>query len=144
MGIKFTIMVWIQGGLMKERAQLLLVSGLLMSITIIAVTSSITHSVNIGHHQGERHDLTPIMISIESSFPLSLEYEVVNAAADVTLTVSFETVSDTFESLLITRGYSSAFTLTSSSEDSGTYNFVYSFVLSDSTMSVEVPQSITF
>ena len=144
MGIKFTIMVWIQGGLMKERAQLLLVSGLLMSITIIAVTSSITHSVNIGHHQGERHDLTPIMSSIENSFPLALQYQVDNAAADVTLAASFDTVSDTFESLLITRGYSSAFTLTSSSEDSGTYNFVYSFVLSDSTMSVEVPQSITF
>ena len=144
MGIKFTIMVWIQGGLMKERAQLLLVSGLLISITIIAVTSSITHSVNIGHHQGERHDLTPIMSSIENSFPLALEYQVDNAAADVTLAASFDTVSDTFESLLITRGYSSAFTLTSSSEDSGTYNFVYSFVLSDSTMSVEVPQSITF
>jgi len=129
---------------MKERAQLLLVSGLLMSITIIAVTSSITHSVNMGHHQGERHDLTPIMSSIENSFPLVLEYEVDNAAEDATLTTSFDNISDTFESLLISRGYSSAFTLTSSSEDSGTYTFVYSFVLSDSVMSVEVNQSITF
>jgi hypothetical protein len=129
---------------MKERAQLLLVSGLLMSITIIAVTSSITHSVNMGHHQGERHDLTPIMSSIENSFPLALEYEVDNAAEDVTLTTSFDNISDTFESLLISRGYSSAFTLTSSSEDSGTYNFVYSFVLSDRIMSVEFNQSITF
>ena len=129
---------------MKERAQLLLVSGLLMSITIIAVTSSITHSVNMGHHQGERHDLTPIMSSIENSFPLALEYEVGNAAEDVTLTTSFDNLSDTFESLLISRGYSSAFTLTSSSEDSGTYNFVYSFVLSDRIMSVEFNQSITF
>ena len=129
---------------MKERAQLLLVSGLLMSITIIAVTSSITHSVNMGHHQGERHDLTPIMSSIENSFPLVLEYEVDNAAEDVTLTTSFDNISDTFESLLISRGYSSAFTLTSSSEDSGTYNFVYSFVLSDRIMSVEFNQSITF
>ena len=137
-------MVWIQGGLMKERAQLLLVSGLLMSITIIAVTSSITHSVNMGHHQGERHDLTPIMSSIENSFPLALEYEVDNAAEDVTLTTSFDNISDTFESLLISRGYSSAFTLTSSSEDSGTYTFVYSFVLSDNIMSVEINQSITF
>lgn len=129
---------------MKERAQLLLVSGLLMSITIIAVTSSITHSVNMGHHQGERHDLTPIMSSIENSFPLALEYEVDNAAEDVTLTTSFDNISDTFESLLISRGYSSAFTLTSSSEDSGTYTFVYSFVLSDNIMSVEINQSITF
>lgn len=129
---------------MKERAQLLLVSGLLMSITIIAVTSSITHSVNIGHHQGERHDLTPIMSSIENSFPLTLEYEVDNAAEDVTLTTSFNKISDTFESLLISRGYASVFTLTSSSEDSGTYNFIYSFVLSDGTMSVEFNQSITF
>lgn len=129
---------------MKERAQLLLVSGLLMTITIIAVTSSITHSVNMGHHQGERHDLTPIMSSIENSFPLALEYEVDNAAEDVTLTTSFNNISDTFESLLISRGYASVFTLTSSSEDSGTYNFIYSFVLSDSTMSVEFNQSITF
>ena len=129
---------------MKERAQLLLVSGLLMSITIIAVTSSITHSVNMGHHQGERHDLTPIMSSIENSFPFALEYEVDNAAEDVNLTTSFDNISDTFESLLISRGYSSAFTLTSSSEDSGTYNFVYSFVLSDRIMSVEFNQSITF
>ena len=129
---------------MKERAQLLLVSGLLMSITIIAVTSSITHSVNIGHHQGERHDLTPIISSIENSFPLALEYEVDNAAEGVTLATSFDSISDTFESLLISRGYSSVFTLTSSSEDSGTYTFVYSFVLSDNIMSVEVNQSITF
>ena len=129
---------------MKERAQLLLVSGLLMSITIIAVTSSITHSVNIGHHQGERHDLTPIISSIENSFPLALEYDVDNAAEGVTLVTSFDSISDTFESLLISRGYSSAFTLTSSSEDSGTYNFVYSFVLSDIIMTVEVKQSITF
>ena len=129
---------------MKERAQLLLVSGLLMSITIIAVTSSITHSVNIGHHQGERHDLTPIISSIENSFPLALEYEVDNAAEGVTLATSFDSISDTFESLLISRGYSSVFTLTSSSEDSGTYNFVYSCVLSDIIMTVEVNQSITF
>tara|TARA_B110000014_G_C20051512_1_gene547022 strand:+ start:645 stop:1034 length:390 start_codon:yes stop_codon:yes gene_type:complete len=129
---------------MKERAQLLLVSGLLMSITIIAVTSSITHSVNIGHHQGEKHDLTPIISSIENSFPLALEYEVDNAAEGVTLATSFDSISDTFESLLISRGYSSVFTLTSSSEDSGTYNFVYSFVLSDIIMTVEVNQSITF
>ena len=129
---------------MKERAQLLLVSGLLMSITIIAVTSSITHSVNIGHHQDERHDLTPIISSIENSFPLALEYEVDNAAEGVALATSFDSISDTFESLLISRGYSSVFTLTSSSEDSGTYNFAYSFVLSDIIMTVEVNQSITF
>ena len=36
---------------MNNKAQLLLVSGLLMSITLIAVTASISHSVNIGKHQ---------------------------------------------------------------------------------------------
>ena len=56
---------------MNNKAQLLLVSGLLMSITLIAVTSSISHSVNIGSHQGEKHDITPIISSLESSFPLS-------------------------------------------------------------------------
>ena len=44
---------------MNNKGQLLLVSGLLMSITLIAVSSTITHSVNLGAHQGERHDLTP-------------------------------------------------------------------------------------
>ena len=66
-------MVWIQGGLMRDQAQLLLVSGLLMSITLIAVTSTITHSVNLGNHQGERHDMTPVITSLENSFSLALE-----------------------------------------------------------------------
>ena len=129
---------------MNNKAQLLLVSGLLMSITLIAVTSSITHSVNIGQHQGERHDLTPIMSSIEQSFPLALEYEVDNAEASVTLSTSFNSISDEFESLLISRGYSSSFVLTSASENSGTHTFVYIYFVSDGTMSVEVNQTITF
>ena len=62
---------------MNNKAQLLLVSGLLMSITLIAVTSSISHSVNIGSHQGEKHDITPIISSLENSFPLALEHEVI-------------------------------------------------------------------
>ena len=129
---------------MNNKAQLLLVSGLLMSITLIAVTSSITHSVNIGHHQGERHDLTPIMSSIEQSFPLALEYEVDNAGNGIALATSFGSVSDDYESALISRGYSSAFTLASASEDSGTHTFVYSFLVSDSTISIELTQTITF
>ena len=59
---------------MNNQAQLLLVSGLLMAVTLIAVSSTITHSVNLGAHQGERHDLTPIISSIEKSFPLALEF----------------------------------------------------------------------
>ena len=61
---------------MNTKGQLLLVSGLLMSITLIAVSSTITHSVNMGAHQGERHDLTPQISSIESNFPLALEYQI--------------------------------------------------------------------
>tara|TARA_B100000686_G_C16274418_1_gene705667 strand:+ start:193 stop:582 length:390 start_codon:yes stop_codon:yes gene_type:complete len=129
---------------MNNRAQLLLVSGLLMSITLIAVTSSIVHSVNIGHHQGERHDLTPILSSIEQSFPLTLEFEVDNAAEGVELSTSFDNVSDSFESRLILRGYSSSFTLTSASEAGGTYTFVYSFMISDGIISVELDQTATF
>ena len=70
---------------MNNKAQLLLVSGLLMSITLIAVTASISHSVNIGKHQGERHDLTPLISSIEQSFPLALEYEVAVSYTHLTL-----------------------------------------------------------
>ena len=129
---------------MNNKAQLLLVSGLLMSITLIAVTSSITHSVNIGHHQGERHDLTPIMSSIEQSFPLALEYEVDNAENGITLSTSFDSVSDDFESALISRGYSSVFTLVAADDDGGTHTFAYSYTITDGTMSVEINKSITF
>ena len=129
---------------MNNKAQLLLVSGLLMSITLIAVTASISHSVNIGKHQGERHDLTPVISSIEQSFPLALEYEVDNSENGIALSVSFDSVADDFETALISRGYSSVFTLTSASEDSGTHTFVYSFLISDSTISIELTQTITF
>ena len=82
---------------MKDNAQLLLVSGLIMSITLIAVSSTITHSVNLGQHQGERHDLTPLLSSIEDDFPLALEYEV-----EVGKVVRAEAplVNDIFEKLL--------------------------------------------
>ena len=129
---------------MNNKAQLLLVSGLLMSITLIAVTASISHSVNIGKHQGERHDLTPVISSIEQSFPLALEYEVDNAESGISLSTSFVSVSDDFESALISRGYSSVFTLVSAEEEGGTHTFEYSYTLTDGTMSVEINKSITF
>tara|TARA_B100001146_G_C16143085_1_gene417676 strand:- start:534 stop:923 length:390 start_codon:yes stop_codon:yes gene_type:complete len=129
---------------MKDKAQLLLVSGLLMSITIIAVSSTITHSVNIGHHQGERHDLTPLLSTIVDDFPLALEYEVENAAIDTSLPSSFDTTTETFESLFAYRGYSLSFTLVSSSEDSGTHTFVYSFEINDGTMYISLDQTVSF
>lgn len=129
---------------MRDQAQLLLVSGLLMSITLIAVTSTITHSVNLGNHQGERHDITPIITSLENSFSLALEYEVSNAAEGVELSVSFDTVTEEFESILASRGYSLLYTLTSATENSGTHTFVYSYRLNDNTMSVSFDKSLTF
>ena len=129
---------------MKDKAQLLLVSGLLMSITVIAVSSTITHSVNIGHHQGERHDLTPLLSTIVDDFPLALEYEVENAAVDTSLPSSFDTTAETFESLFAYRGYSLSFTLVSSSEDNGTHTFVYSFEINDGIMHVSLDQTVSF
>tara|TARA_Y100000758_G_scaffold25462_1_gene17142 strand:+ start:123 stop:512 length:390 start_codon:yes stop_codon:yes gene_type:complete len=129
---------------MKDKAQLLLVSGLLMSITIIAVSSTITHSVNIGHHQGERHDLTPLLSTIVDDFPLALEYEIESAAVDTSLSSSFDTTTETFESLFAYRGYSLSFTLVSSSEDSGTHTFVYSFEINDGIMYISLDQTVSF
>ena len=129
---------------MREQAQLLLVSGLLMSITLIAVTSTITHSVNLGNHQGERHDITPIITSLENSFSLALEYEVLNAADGVELSMSFDTVTEEFESILASRGYSLLYTLTSATESSGTHTFVYAYELNDNTMSVSFDKLLTF
>jgi hypothetical protein len=129
---------------MKDNAQLLLVSGLLMSITIIAVSSTITHSVNIGHHQGERHDLTPLLSTIVDDFPLALEYEIESAAVDTSLSSSFDTTTETFESLFAYRGYSLSFTLVSSSEDRGTHTFVYSFEINDGIIYISLDQTVSF
>ena len=129
---------------MKNNAQLLLVSGLLMSITLIAVSSSITHSVNIGHHQGERHDLTPLLSTIVDDFTLALEYEVENAVIDTSLSKSFDITAETFESLFASRGYSLSFTLASSLEDGGAYTFSYSFEINDGTMYVSLNQTVSF
>ncbi|MFL2945075.1 MAG: hypothetical protein ACJZ33_03580 [Candidatus Poseidoniales archaeon] len=129
---------------MRDQAQLLLVSGLLMSITLIAVTSTITHSVNLGNHQGERHDITPVITSLENSFSLALEHEVLNAADGTELSASFEIVTEEFESILASRGYSLLYTLTSATENNDIYTFVYTFELNDNTMSVSLDKSLTF
>jgi len=129
---------------MNKKGQLLLVSGLLMSITLIAVSSTITHSVNLGAHQGERHDLTPQISAIESNFPLALEYQIDKDDGAVTELVTFDNVSEDFESLFAIRGISLSFTLTSSVLDSGTYTFVYEYTLSDGTMTITMSKTTVF
>lgn len=128
---------------MNNQAQLLLVSGLLMSITLIAVSSTITHSVNLGHHQGERHDLTPHLSSIESHFPLALEHEV-NNSSSVPLSISFENTATVFESLFASKGYSLSFVLSSSSEVDGVHSFNYVFKISDGYMNISLNQTVSF
>ena len=127
---------------MKDNAQLLLISGLLMTITIIAVSSTITHSVNISTHRGERHDLTPLLSTIEDDFPLALEYEVDNAASGTSLETSFDTTTEIFESLFASKGYSLYYDLTSASSDTTTY--VYTIEISDGTMNVRLDQTVSF
>ena len=129
---------------MDSKGQLLLVSGLLLSITIIAVSSTITHSVNLGTHQGERHDLTPHISSIEHSFPLSLEYQVDQDDGAISLSSSFDKASKEFVSSFSVRGYSLLFTLTSSTLDSGTYTFVYEYIISDGTITIELSKTTVF
>lgn len=129
---------------MNTKGQLLLVSGLLMSITLIAVSSTITHSVNLGAHQGERHDLTPQISSIESNFPLALEHQIGQDDGAIPISESFNQVSESFESLFALRGISLSFTLTSSSLDSGTYTFVYEYILSDDTITITLSKTTVF
>ena len=129
---------------MNTKGQLLLVSGLLMSITLIAVSSTITHSVNLGAHQGERHDLTPQISSIESNFPLALEHQIGQDDGSIPLSESFDQISESFESLFALRGLSLSFTLTSSSLDSGTYTFVYEYILSDDTITITLSKTTVF
>ncbi len=82
--------------------------------------------------------------AVEDDFPLALEYEVDNAAADTSLSTSFDTTAETVESLFASRGYSLSFTLVSSTEDSGTYTFVYSFEINDGTMYINLDQTVSF
>ena len=129
---------------MNTKAQLLLVSGLLMSITLIAVSSTITHSVNLGTHQGERHDLTPQISAIENNFPLALEYQIDKDDGTVTISETFDKVSEDFESLFAFRGISLSFTLTSSNLESGTYTFIYEYILSDGIITITLSKTTVF
>ena len=129
---------------MNTKGQLLLVSGLLMSITLIAVSSTITHSVNMGADQGERHDLTPQISSIESNFPLALEYQIDQDDGSVSIIESFESVAEDFEYLFALRGISLSFDLKSSSLNSGTYNFVYEYILGDGIITITLSKTTTF
>ena len=126
---------------MKDSAQLLIVSGLLMSITIIAVSSTITHSVNTSSHQGERHDLTPLLSMVETHLPLALEYEVDNAPGGRKLETSFEVGASEFESIFASNGYSLAFILSSSDDAKKTFD--YKIIISDGVISVTLGQNIS-
>jgi len=129
---------------MNTKAQLLLVSGLLMSITLIAVSSTITHSVNLGAHQGERHDLTPQISTIEDNFPLALEHQITQDDGSISLTESFDAVAENFEVLFAVRGISLSFDLVSSSLDSGTHTFVYEYSIGDGSITVTLSKTTIF
>ena len=129
---------------MNTKGQLLLVSGLLMSITLIAVSSTITHSVNLGTHQGERHDLTPQISAIESNFPLALEHQIVQDSGSITISETFDQVSGDFETLFALRGISLSFTLTSSTLDSGTHTFVYEYTIGDGIITINLSKTTEF
>ena len=129
---------------MNSKGQLLLVSGLLMSITLIAVSSTITHSVNLGAHQGERHDLTPQISIVEKNFPLALEYQVIQDDGSVSISDTFAQVSESLESLFASRGISLSFTLTSSSLDSGEYTFVYDYTIGDGVITIKLSKTTEF
>ena len=67
-----------------------------------------------------------------------------NAADGTQLSTSFDIVTEEFESILASRGYSLHYTLTSAIESSGTHTFVYSYELNDNTISVNLNKTLTF
>ena len=97
-----------------------------------------------GAHQGERHDLTPQISSIESHFPLALEYQTDQDDGSVSIIESFESVAEDFEYLFALRGISLSFDLKSSSLNSGTYNFVYEYILGDGIITITLSKTTTF
>ncbi|MCH2439903.1 MAG: hypothetical protein MK220_01015 [Candidatus Poseidoniia archaeon] len=82
------------GGDMNQGGQLLLMAGLLMTLTMLTVTLSISHSVNLGLHQGERHDLSPLVSMLDAHLPpaVQAEYDRTGDAA-----TAFDTVAADFE-----------------------------------------------
>ena len=59
---------------MNNQAQLLLVSGLLMAVTLIAVSSTITHSVNLGAHQADTIPNVSIILLTTTNLAFSESY----------------------------------------------------------------------
>ena len=87
---------------MNREGQLLLMAGLLMTLTVLTVTLSISHSVNLGLHQGERHDLSPLVSMLDAHLPpaVQAEYDRTSDAA-----TAFDAVAADFEDRCSDNGY---------------------------------------
>ena len=87
---------------MNREGQLLLMAGLLMTLTMLTVTLSISHSVNLGLHQGERHDLGPLVSMLDAHLEPAVQAEYGLTGDAVT---AFDTAAADFEDRYSDHGY---------------------------------------
>ena len=60
---------------MNNRGQMLMIAGLLMTLTLLTISISISHSANLGRYQGERHDPAPLLTMLDAHLPPALDAE---------------------------------------------------------------------
>lgn len=127
---------------MNRRAQLLLISGLLLTFTILTISFSISHSVGLGRHHGERHDLTPSVTMVDQHFPSALEAELAGlhdhtGDSQSTLAATFNRTAEFFEGRFAAHGQVLALELnTTTSLDDDRYNLTYRLTISDGVQTV--------
>ena len=78
---------------MNNRGQMLMIAGLLMTLTVLTISISISHSANLGRYQGERHDPAPLLTMLDAHLPPALDAELDGGA----LGVGAEVVADQLE-----------------------------------------------
>jgi len=127
---------------MNRRGQLLLISGLLLTFTILTISFSISHSVGLGRHHGERHDLTPSVTMVDQHFPPALEAELAELRdytgdSQPTIAATFNRTAELFEGRFAAHGQVLTLELnTTTNLGHDLYNLTYSLTVSDGIQTV--------
>lgn len=125
---------------MNNRGQILVVAGLLMTLTLLTISISVSHSANLGRYQGERHDPAPLLSMLDANLPPMLDAEMDGGATDA---AAFATAAQAFEDGFAAHGYALVLKLDSSSTDGSATTFNYTILLSDGLLDLKLTRTVT-
>ena len=125
---------------MNNRGQMLMIAGLLMTLTLLTISISVSHSANLGRYQGERHDPAPLLTMLDAHLPPALDAELDGGA---TAEAAFTTASGEFENSFAAHGYALVLKLDSSSTDGSSTTFSYTVLLSDGLLDLKLTRTVT-